>query len=239
VAGPDGKGALSAGAPSEKSEIDRFLDAAAGTPTPSGKRNGRLIFAFDATMSRQTTWDLAQCVQGEMFEQAATHGELEVQLVYYRGFGECRASRFVGPGPRLARLVSQISVEAGRTQIEKVLRHTLDETRRERVAALAFVGDAVEEELDILAARAGELGLAHVECFMFQEGHDRYAEQAFRKIAALTGGAYAAFDAAAPGRLVSLLAAAAAYAAGGRRALEREKQARPASPAGQLLAQLR
>jgi len=237
VAGQGGKGALSAPKPSRKSEIELFLDAAARLPSPSAARRGRLIFAFDATMSRQATWDLAQSVQGKMFETAAAHGGLDVQLVYYRGFGECKASDFVGAGQSLAGLMSMISVEAGQTQIAKVLRHALDESRRVPVDVLVFVGDAMEEELDLLAARAGELGLARVKCFMFQEGRDRAAEQAFRKIALLTGGAYASFDLSAPDRLVGLLSAAAAYAAGGRRALELEAHGLKA--AGLLLEQLR
>ncbi len=237
MADPGGKGALGAHRPSKTSEIELFLDAAARVPAPSAARRGRLIFAFDATMSRQATWDLARSVQGKMFETAAAHGGLDVQLVYYRGFGECKASRFVGAGESLAGLMSRIAVEAGRTQIEKVLLHAQDETKHRRVDVLVFVGDATEEELDILAARAGELGLAGVKCFMFQEGRDPAAERAFRKIALLTGGAYATFDLAAPDRLAALLSAAAAYAAGGRRALELE--AHGAKAAGLLLEQLR
>lgn len=239
MTGPGGKGALGAPKPSKTSEIDLFLDAAAKLPSPSAARRGRLIFAFDATMSRQATWELARGVQGKMFETAAAHGGLDVQLVYYRGFGECKASRFVGAGQTLAGLMARISVDAGQTQIEKVLRHALAETRRAPVDVLVFVGDAMEEELDVLAARAAELGLLRVKGFMFQEGRDRVAEQAFRKIALLTGGAYATFDLSAPDRLVALLSAAAAYAAGGRRALELEAQMRGTRAAGLLLEQLR
>ncbi|MGZ9115454.1 MAG: VWA domain-containing protein, partial [Methylocystis sp.] len=60
-----------------------------------------------------------------------------------------------------------------------------------------------------------------VKAFMFHEGQDSVAQHAYREIARLTGGAYAAFDATAPQRLAELLAAAAAYAVGGRRELER------------------
>jgi hypothetical protein len=238
VVGP-GEKASRALTPSKKPEIELFLDAATRLPRPAAARRGRLIFAFDATMSRQATWDLAQKVQGKMFETAAAHGGLDVQLVYYRGFLECKASRFVGAGQSLAGLMSTLFVEAGETQIEKVLRHAHDETRREKVDVLVFVGDAMEEEQDVLAARAAELGLAQVKCFMFQEGRDKAAEQAFRKIALLTGGAYATFDLSAPDRLAGLLAAAAAYAAGGRRALELESRMRGTQAAGLLLEQLR
>lgn len=198
--------------------IDAFLDEARNVASP---HRGRLIFALDATMSRQPTWDLAQSIQGEMFRAAASQGGLDVQLVYFRGFAECRASRFVSGGEGLALLMSRISCRGGRTQIVKVLRHALDENGAVRVGALVYIGDAMEERVDGLAALAGEMGLRGVKAFMFQEGNDAATRQAYRDVARLSGGAYAAFDAASPRRLAALLSAVAAYAAGGRVALER------------------
>jgi hypothetical protein len=233
------KGGAVAPNQSTKLDIDAFLDAAAKLPVEPRSGRGRLIFALDATMSRQATWDIAQSVQGRMFATAAAHGGLEVQLVYYRGFSECKASRFVTGGQSLASLMTKIGVGAGQTQIEKVLRHVLDETRKTPVRVLVFVGDAMEESLDVLAGFAAEMGLLGVKAFLFQEGRDPVAEQAFRKIAMLTGGAYATFDLSAPDRLVALLSAAAAYAAGGRPALEFEARARGAAAANHLLSQMR
>jgi hypothetical protein len=228
-------------APSSRSklDIDAFLEAAAKLPAAADAGRGRLIFALDATMSRQATWDVAQSVQGRMFVTAAAHGGLEVQLVYYRGLSECKASGFVSGGERLAALMTRIAVGAGQTQIAKVLRHVVAEARKSPVRALVFVGDAMEEQLDALVGLAAELGLLGVKGFLFQEGHDRVAEHAFRKIAMLTGGAYATFDLSAPERLVALLSAAAAYAAGGRRALEFEARTGGAGAAQLLLSQLR
>jgi hypothetical protein len=233
-----GRGAVVGPKPNAKPDIDVFLDAVAKQPAPVASARGRLIFALDATMSRQPTWDLAQSVQGKMFEAAAVHGGLEVQLVYYRGFGECKASRFMSGSQGLGALMSKISVAAGETQIAKVLRHVLDETRKSPVRALVFIGDAMEERIDELGKLAGEIGLLGAKAFLFQEGRDKVAEKAFRQIALLTGGAYATFDASAPERLTALLSAVAAYAAGGRPALESEARARGAA-ADLLLAQMR
>ena len=61
----------------------------------------------------------------------------------------------------------------------------------------------------------------HHPAVLFQEGHDPTAEQAFREIARLTGGAWCRFDPGAAAQLRELLRAAAAYAAGGREALLR------------------
>jgi len=101
-----------------------------------------------------------------------------------------------------------------------------------------FVGDAMEEELDNLCHAAGELGLLRVPAFMFQEGADPITEQAFREIARLTRGAYCRFDPGAAHQLAELLRAAAAYAAGGLRALENLSH-RQQSGAVKLLAQMR
>ena len=236
---PGEKSGAIAPSSSSKLDIDAFLEAAAKLPAAADAGRGRLIFALDATMSRQATWDIAQSVQGRMFVTAAAHGGLDVQLVYYRGLSECKASSFVTGGERLASLMTRIAVGAGQTQIRKVLRHVIAESRKSPVRALVFIGDAMEEPLDALAGIAAELGLLGVKAFLFQEGHDRVAEQAFRKIAMLTGGAYAAFDLSAPERLVALLSAAAAYAAGGRRALEFEARTGGPGAAQLLLSQLR
>jgi hypothetical protein len=212
--------------------VDAFLQKATVAKLGSNGR-ARMIFALDATMSRQPTWDLAQSLQGKMFETTAALGGLDTQLVYFRGFNECRASRFMANGEGMATLMSKIDVRGGQTQIGRVLEHTRDETRRSPVGALIYVGDALEERVDPLCAIAGEIGLLGVKAFMFHEGDDPTAASGFREIARLTGGAYAKFDQSAPARLAALLSAAAAYAAGGKAALE--KQAKAGGEAARLL----
>jgi hypothetical protein len=211
-------------APSEpasgRSEIDAFLQRARtlAPPNAAGTR-GRLMFALDATMSRQPTWDTACRLQAEMFREAGTVGGLDVQLIYYRGFNECRASPWVSQTERLADLMSAIDCRGGHTQIGKVLANARRETAKQKVQALVFIGDAMEEAIDDLSASAGELGMLGVPALMFHEGHDAVAERAFREIARLTRGAYCRFDAGAADVLSELLRAAAVYAAGGVRAL--------------------
>lgn len=222
--------------PAQNSAIDAFLEEARSVGQPRAAR-GRLIFALDATMSRQPTWDLAQSIQAEMFRTTAAQGGLDVQLVYFRGFRECRASRFVSQGEGLGALMAQIACRGGQTQIGRVLRHALDETRAARVGALVYVGDAMEEKVDALSATAGELGLLGLKAFMFQEGRDAATQSAYREIARLTGGAYAGFDVTAPRRLAELLGAAAAYAVGGLPELER-RAARGEGAAQLLLTQM-
>ncbi len=200
--------------------VRAFLDQVARTAPPEpGAGRGRLIFSMDATASREPTWDQACQVQGQMFLETAALGGLDVQLVYYRGFNECKASRWVDNPSDLVRLMTGVFCLAGKTKIRRVLQHAVRETERKRVTALVFVGDAFEEDLDEVGEIAGQLGMLGVRAFLFQEGHKPEAERAFRHIAALTKGAHCRFDSGSPDQLRELLGAVAAYAAGGRRAL--------------------
>lgn len=186
----------------------------------AGHGKGRLILALDATMSRQPTWDLACELQAEMFDSVGQAGSLRVQLVYFRGFGECRSSRFVADTAALKQLMTRIDCRAGHTQIGKVLGHALKETTAEKVAALVYIGDAMEENIDDLAEKAGQLGLHGVPAFFFQEGRDEAVERAFKEMARLTRGAWFRFDRSSPSTLAKLLSSIAVFATGGMAALE-------------------
>jgi hypothetical protein len=216
----DGEGnSLPERQPSASEDIAAFVaKAKAMSPFAAGGK-GRLVFALDATMSRQPTWDMACALQADMFREAASLGRLDIRLVYYRGLNECRASSWVSDSAALAKLMGKIDCRGGNTQIGKVLSEARREAVASNVRAVVFVGDAMEENVDDLCVKAGELGLLKVPVFMFQEGHDPAAEQAFREIARLTGGAWSRFDPGAAAQLRELLRAAAAYAAGGREAL--------------------
>jgi len=224
---------------SSRTELEAFL-ARVNTLGPAVKAGGRgrLVFALDATMSRQPTWDQACVLQAEMFREAAAGGGLDVQLVYYRGLAECRASPWVAEPQRLGELMTRIDCRGGHTQIAKVLAHARRENNNAKIGALVFIGDAMEEALDDLCARAGELGLRNVPAFMFQEGYDPVCEQAFREIARMTRGAYCHFAPGAAHELGELLRAAAAYAAGGMKALA-DLQARHSTGAVRLIEQLK
>lgn len=200
-------------------DIAAFLAEVEQRVPLTAERRGRLIFALDATLSRQPTWDLACGLQGEMFEEAARIGGLDIQLVYYRGIGECRASPWLADGGKLGALMARIDCQGGRTQIGRVLRHAEAQAGKGAVGALVFVGDALEEPIDALCAEAGPLALRGVPVFMFQEGADPAVERGFREIARLTRGAYCRFDAGAAAELRALLRAVASYAAGGSKAL--------------------
>src|SRR5689334_1736006 len=201
-------------------EVAAFLDKVKSLgPTVTAGARGRLIFALDATMSRQPTWDTACTLQADMFREAASTGGLDIQLVYFRGLNECGSSQWVADSAKLAQLMSRIDCRGGHTQIGKILYHAHKENEARKVQALVYVGDAMEEKVDDLCAYAGDLGLRGMPVFMFQEGSDPVAEQAFREVARLSRGAYCRFDTGAAHELGELLRAVAAYAAGGMKAL--------------------
>ncbi len=206
---------------SPSQSVAAFLQKAAQTPVvTAGSKNGRLIFAMDATASRGPTWHQAMGIQTEMFQEAATVGGLDVQLVYYRGVMDFGASAWMSDAARVIGLMRGVEVMSGQTQIERVLRHAAEEARRGKVNAVVFIGDAVEESSDLIAAAAGQLALRGVPVFIFHEGGEEPAGAILRQVAHITHGAYSIFDARSPQQLRDLLKAVAVYAAGGRKALE-------------------
>jgi hypothetical protein len=202
------------------SATDAFLrEVSQLAPRTAGRGQGRLLFAMDATASREPTWDLAITQQGEMFVAASEVGGIEVRLAFYRGFDEFKVSRWTADGRELARLMGAVRCLAGRTQIARLLRYAAELRRESRLDAVVFVGDCCEEDVDEVGHEAGQLGLLGLPVFVFQEGDDRVASRLFPQIAKLTRGASCKFDRTSPDQLKRLLGAVAAYAAGGRAAL--------------------
>jgi hypothetical protein len=192
---------------------------------------GRLIFALDATASRQPTWDAAAHLTSQMFTTVAAIGALDVQLVHYFG-DECVASRWLSDGKALSSIMRGVTCQAGYTQIARVLAHVREENARQQVNALVLISDACEEDPPALYAEAREL---NVPAFLFQEGADQRVERIYTELGRITGGAIAKFDSGAAQRLADLLKAVAAFAAGGAKALANQNTA----AAKLLLAQVR
>jgi hypothetical protein len=210
---------------SSGAEVDAFLARVKSMRPTTMSGRGRLIFAMDATMSRQPAWDLALKLQADMFRAVKEVGGLDVQLVYFRGLSETR-------------LMARVACEGGFTQMRKVLTHARRESKKAKVNAVVYVGDCIEEDIDELCGRAGELALLGVPMFLFQEGREPRAERAFKEIARLTRGAYCHFDAGSARQLRELLAAVAVYATGGRKALQDYGAATKSGAAVRLLEQL-
>jgi hypothetical protein len=207
---------------SKSGDIAAFLDKVKSLPVAKGPapgRRGRLIFAMDATASREPMWDRAAKLQADMFLAARDLGGLDVQLVHYGGIADFDIGPWISDAKALVARMETVRCKPGETQIANVLRQGIAETKRAKVAAIVFVGDAVEESPDALAGLAGQLGVLGTPVFAFHEGGEPVSRRALEAVARLSGGAYCPFDANAADALRDLLAAAAAYAAGGRAAL--------------------
>jgi hypothetical protein len=200
--------------------LDAFLRQVAAAPEPMKQAVvGRLIFAIDATASREPTWNRARHIQAEMFSETASLGGLAIQLCYFRGISEFRATPWMTDSRSLVSRMGEVACQSGNTQITRVLRHAIAEAATSRISALVYVGDAMEESASTLAELSGKLGVLGVPAFVFQEGDEPKAQRSFRQMAQLTHGAYMSFDAASARALSDLLKAVAVYAAGGRKAL--------------------
>jgi len=202
-------------------DVQSFLERLSGVPAVTARAGSqRLVFAMDATASREPSWQSAQKTQAEMFDVGATLGSIEIQLCYYRGLDEFHASPWTVATAELRRAMATVTCLGGYTQIARVLEHVARERKRSPLRAVVFIGDCVEEPVDMLCHKAGVLAMLGVRAFMFQEGNDPAAERAFRQIASITGGAYSRFDSHSAAHLRDLLGAVAAYAVGGMKALE-------------------
>jgi hypothetical protein len=94
---------------SSRADIDAFVSKMNSLPRRADpQRRGRIIFAMDATASRQPTWDRAVHLQAEMFGEAARLGGLEIQLCHFRGYREFEASAWTTDAASLQRVMTGV-----------------------------------------------------------------------------------------------------------------------------------
>jgi hypothetical protein len=202
--------------PSRRAAVDALLNQNRQTIAAGGR--GRLIFALDATASRQSTWDTANELQAAMFAEAGRFGGLQVQLVFFRGT-ECKATAWTTSPNDLAVKMRKITCVTGETQWGRVLAHVRREHQQKPVNVAVFVGDCCEEIPDALYDAA--TGLPKL--IMVQENDNPIASVVFAELARRTGGEHFALGPDSARGLGEVLRAAAAYAVGGSKALEDQR----------------
>jgi hypothetical protein len=201
--------------------VQSFLEEASKVPAPTkSSSQSHLIFAMDATASREPCWDMACQIQADMFRETAALGQLQIQLCYYQGYGEFHTTNWSQNAKQLQSYMSAVRCKAGQTQINRVLKHTLSQANQNKINALVFVGDCMEELADTILTNAGQIALRNIPVFIFHEGYDVIAERTFKQIAKITKGAYCKFDQSSADQLRALLNAVAIYAVGGLQALK-------------------
>lgn len=205
--------------PAERGSVSAFLEATKKHPLVEGVPN-RLIFAMDATASREPTWDMAMNLHAELFNTASST-DLSIQLVYYRGFNQFHASNWSNTASALLSQMQQVRCLGGATQITRLLSHIQKEAHEIKLKAAVFIGDACEEKPDEIFAISGQLGLLRVPVIVLQEGRDGYANQVFSGIALRSGGAHIPFSTGSVSELAQLLGAVATFATQGVSALKK------------------
>ena len=208
--------------------VKAFLnDADQYLPEKRDQNPARLIFALDATASREQAWDHACEIQTDMFSAVHEIDSLAVQVCYYRGFRQFHHSQWSTKAKPLQDFMADVHCQGGHTQIEKVLKHALASQKTHPLKAVVFVGDAVEENPDTLCHLAGQMGLLNLPLFIFQEGQDYQVRHVFQQLASLSGGIYAPFNLNSREQLKNLLSAVAVFATGGKSAAQALSKTRP------------
>jgi len=212
---------------SSSGDIQTFLEQVNRLPAKTDAGQGRLLFAIDATASRQPTWDNACHIQASMFQATEKIGGLSAQLCYYRGFHEFHYSSWLTNATQLQHELLRVECLGGHTQIARLLQHVLEQSRLQKINAVIFIGDAIEESADNLCSLAGQLGLLGIPLFIFHEGINSTVQNIFQQMTKLSGGAYCPFNQNSAHALGALLGAVAVYATGGRKALNHYQQQYP------------
>ena len=209
--------------PSNSLAVQEFLTKSKQLATPNNSA-GRLLFAMDATASRENSWDMACQIQADMFMSTQMMGSLEISLCYFHGYNEFKHFPWTQNAKNLRDQMLQVRCLGGQTQIKRTLDHAISICTKQNIKAVVYIGDCCEESIDHIATSAGKLGVLGVPVFIFHEGHEPSAKRAFQHIAQLTNGAYCAFDENSVAQLKDLLCAVAAYAVGGLSALKKQTQ---------------
>jgi hypothetical protein len=188
----------------------------------------RLVFGFDATVSRRDAWDTARQVTDALL--LALPNELDVALAVHGGSKLHTFSAFTADARTLRDLAAGIDCIAGETRMLPILAESL---KHPAVRVVVYTGDVFEENpeegrklADMMAARGIKLVVLH------DGSHDearRFAD-VFHDLTRRTGGCVLPFDANAPDKLRDLLAALAVFAVGGTTLLRKKRNELPGAP---------
>jgi len=192
----------------------RFTD----TEPPVDPTTGpRLIFAVDATASREPAWTAARQVTDTLVR--ALPGELKVALAVHGGGRVHTFTQFTSDAATLRDRAAGVTCQAGLTRLLPILATSL---KHQGIRVVIYIGDVFEENItqgrklaDAMGARGTKLIVLHDTA----AATARQDAELFWDLTKRTGGCVVPFDANAPRKLRELLSAVAVYAVGGERML--------------------
>lgn len=194
------------------------------------QKEARIVFAVDATMSRQTFWTEAKTLQEEMFFQIQRCGSrVSTQLASYSGDTYNRdidVSPWYSEPGKLCDRMDEVRCVAGGTQIAKVFEHAVRECTAHKVDALILVVDSCEEAEHDLLPLAYEVGKRNIQFFLFDDKQrttcrQGETERVFKSIVDAAQGYYAPFDDTSPDVIRDYLRTVTAAATRNKRAMVR------------------
>lgn len=200
------------------------LIAAALTPS----RRPRLVFAFDATASREPAWELARQVTDSLFR--VVPGELDIALAVH-GAGAVHTFTPFSPDPHSLRdAAASVKCQAGMTALVQLMDQVLAQSG---VKVMMYTGDCFEEDPQAAYDRADSFKARGIKAIMLHDSStgDAAARHVYDEIARRTGGVCVDFHGEhgtnAAGELRELLEAVAVLTLGGVKLLEQRKAALP------------
>jgi hypothetical protein len=199
-------------------------------PADTGMPNRpRLVFAVDATASREPAWAAARQVTDALVK--ALPGELDVALAVHGGSRVHTFTAFTSDAATLRDRAAGVACQAGLTRLLPILFASL---KQPAVRVIIYIGDVFEESVSNGRRLADDLGQQGTKLIVLHDTSDPAARrdaEMFWDLAKRTGGCVLPFDANAPGRLRDLLSAVAVYAVGGEKLLRERRHDLPGATA--------
>jgi hypothetical protein len=189
----------------------------------------RLIFAVDATASREPAWNAARQVTDALVR--ALPGALDVALAVHGGSRVHTFTAFTSDANTLRDRAAGVSCHAGMTRLLPILSASL---KQPGVRVVIYIGDVFEESMAQGRRIADAMGVQGTKLIVLHDTSDPSARrdaELFWDLAKRTGGCVLPFDAGAPGRLRDVLSAVAVYAVGGEKMLRDRRHELPGAVA--------
>jgi hypothetical protein len=189
----------------------------------------RLIFAVDATASREPAWAAARQVTDALVK--ALPNKLDVALAVHGGSHVHTFTAFTSDASTLRDRAAGVACIPGTTRLLPILSASL---KRQAVRVVIYIGDVFEES--ILQGRriADDMGRQGTKLIVLHDTSDPSARrdaEVFWDLAKRTGGCVLPFDASSTGKLRDVLSAVAVYAVGGEKLLRERRHELPGAVA--------